>query len=144
MVLDRPRIAGNVGAVARLVANTGAALHVAGPTVLSESTKSLKRAGLDYWDDARVHFHRDLQSCLALLDAEPWVVEVGGKNAPWDVALGRGDVVVLGPEDDSVALEVPSERVLTLPGQPGLRSYNLAQCAAMVVYEAMRQAAIKP
>jgi len=139
VVLDRPRIAGNVGAVARLVANAGAALHVAGPTVLADNTKTLKRAGLDYWDDARVHFHRDLESCLTLLGVTPWVVEVGGEHAPWDVSLQRGDVVVLGPETASVELEVPSERVLTLPGQPGLRSYNLAQCAAMVVYEAMRQ-----
>lgn len=128
-----------MGAVARLVANAGAALHVAGPTVLSGGDAALKRAGLDYWDDARVHFHRDLPTCLELLGREPWVVEVGGQGAPWDAALAPGDVVVLGPEDGSVELETPPERRLTLPGRPGLRSYNVAQCAAMVVYEAMRQ-----
>lgn len=139
VVLDRPKIAGNVGAIARLVASTGAALHVCGPSVLGPPTKELRRPGLDYWSDARVHFHDDLPSCLALLGKEPWVLEVGGTRAPWDAAFARGDVVVLGPEDGSVALEPPPERLLTLPARPGLRSLNLSQCAAVLVFEAARQ-----
>lgn len=139
VVLDRPKIAGNVGAIARLVATCGAALHVCAPGFTAGS--DLRRPGLDYWGDARVHFHDDLERCLRLLGKEPWVVEVGGDKAPWDAPFALGDVVILGPEDGSVELEggYDRARVLTLPSRPGLRSLNVAQCAAVVVYDAVRQ-----
>ena len=101
------------------------------------------RAGLDYWAQAEVHFHRSLARCLALLPPAPFVVEVGAARPPWDAPLGRGGVVVLGPEKGSVddAVLEPARRdgrVLTLPMVAG-RSLNLAQVAAVVVFEAVRQ-----
>lgn len=142
VVLDRPAIAGNVGACARLVAAAGAALHVCGST-LDPGDRELWRAGLDYWVHADVRFHRSLARCLALLPPSPFVVEVGGRRAPWDAALTRGSVVVLGPENGSVddVVLAPArrdDRVLTLPMVAG-RSLNLAQVAAVVVFEAARQ-----
>jgi tRNA (cytidine/uridine-2'-O-)-methyltransferase len=141
VVLDRPAIAGNVGAAVRLCAATGAALHVCGST-LDPQDRSMWRSGLDYWPRARVHFHDDVHRCLALLGRDPWVVEVGGALAPWDAVLARGDVVVLGPEKgsvDAVVVDRYRDRVVTLPQRPGIRSLNLAQCAAVVVFEAVRQ-----
>ncbi len=100
------------------------------------------RAGLDYWPRARVHFHDSLARCLALLGKDPWIVEVGGQKTPWDADLVRGAVVVVGPEkgsvDDDVRARHPS-RIVTLPQRPGIRSLNMAQCAAVVVFEAVRQ-----
>jgi tRNA (cytidine/uridine-2'-O-)-methyltransferase len=146
VVLDRPAIAGNVGAVARLCAATGAALHVCG-AIFDASDRKMWRAGLDYWPEAHVHFHLSLERCLALVTPDapsktPWILEVGATLAPWDVALARGSVVVLGPENDSVdhvLMEKLPERVLTLPTREGIRSLNLAQCAAVIVFEALRQ-----
>jgi tRNA (cytidine/uridine-2'-O-)-methyltransferase len=141
VVLDRPAIAGNVGAAVRLCAATGAALHVCGSS-LDPQDRSMWRSGLDYWPRARVHFHDSLQRCLALLGKPPWVVEVGGALAPWDAELAQGDVVVLGPEKGSVeaaVVDLHRDRVVTLPQRPGIRSLNLAQCAAVVVFEAVRQ-----
>jgi tRNA (cytidine/uridine-2'-O-)-methyltransferase len=141
VVLDRPAIAGNVGAAVRLCAATGAALHVCG-SVLDPQDREMWRSGLDYWPRARVHFHDDLERCLTLLGRAPWIVEVGGALAPWDARLERGDVVVLGPEKGSVDDAVVArhrDRVVTLPQRPGIRSLNLAQCAAVVVFEAVRQ-----
>ena len=141
VVLDRPAIAGNVGAAVRLCAATGAALHVCGSS-LDPQDRTMWRSGLDYWPRARVHFHDSLQRCLSLLGRDPWVVEVGGALAPWDATLARGDVVVLGPEKGSVEAAVVDrfrDRVVTLPQRPGIRSLNLAQCAAVVVFEAVRQ-----
>lgn len=149
VVLDRPAIAGNVGACVRLCAGTGAALHVCG-SELDAQDRALWRAGLDYWPDARVHFHHSLERCLALLlgpEDRPWIIEVGGAMTPWDAPLGRGDVIVLGPEKGSVdaaLVERHRERVLTLPQRPGIRSLNLAQCAAVVVFEALRQQRAAP
>lgn len=151
VVLDRPAIAGNVGACVRLCAATGAALHVCG-AAFDAGDREMWRAGLDYWPEARVHFHHSLQRALALLcerteslpPRAPWIVEVGAARAPWQVALSPGDVVVLGPENGSVDAALMArhpERVLTLPTRDGIRSLNLAQCAAVVVFEALRQAA---
>lgn len=142
VVLDRPAIAGNVGACARLVAATGCALHVCG-SALDPQDRDLWRAGLDYWAHAQVHFHHSLARCLALLSPLPFVVEVGGRRAPWDAPLARGSVVVLGPENGSVEDAVlqaarRDDRLLTLPMEAG-RSLNLAQVAAVVVFEAVRQ-----
>ena len=141
LVLDRPAIAGNVGACVRLCAATGAALHVCG-SQLDPGDRAMWRAGLDYWPRARVHFHDSLKRCLTLLQQDPWIVEVGSTQAPWDVDLVRGSIVVLGPEKGSVNDEVQAahrQRILTLPQRPGIRSLNLAQCAAVVVFEALRQ-----
>ena len=141
LVLDRPAIAGNVGACVRLCAATGAALHVCG-SQLDPTDRSMWRAGLDYWPKARVHFHDSLARCLALLQIEPWIVEVGSTQTPWDADLHRGAVVVLGPEKGSVDDDVQAAhraRIVTLPQRPGIRSLNLAQCAAVVVFEAVRQ-----
>jgi len=73
---------------------------------------------------------------------DPWIIEVGGRHAPWEVTLAPGDVVVLGPEkgsvDDALRERLP-ERILTLPQQGAVRSLNLAQVAAVVAFEAVRQ-----
>lgn len=143
VVLDRPKIAGNIGALVRLCAGTGAALHVCGPLPFEGSQPpDMRRSGLDYWRFAQVHFHRDITRCLPLLSEEPWLVEVGGQQNPWDVSLNQGSVVVLGPEDGSISpglMEKHSHRLLTLPKLNFARSFNLAQCASAVVFEAVRQ-----
>ena len=140
-MLDRPAIGGNIGACVRLCAATGAALHVCG-SQLAPTDRAMWRSGLDYWAQARVHFHDTLQECLDLLETAPWIVEVGGERTPWDAALSAGSVVVLGPEKGSVDDDVVArhqDRLLTLPQRPGIRSLNLSQVAAVVVFEAVRQ-----
>ena len=144
VVLDRPRIPANVGAIARLCAATGCALHACGPFVfgdLSRAQTKIKRAGLDYWDAALVHFHGDLSRCLEVLGRAPFVVEVGEGSAVWDAPLSRGDVVVLGPEDDDVDESRLTERKgrITLPMTDAVRSINVSQCAAVVVFDAVRR-----
>jgi tRNA (cytidine/uridine-2'-O-)-methyltransferase len=141
VVLDRPAIAGNIGACVRLVAATDCALHVCGSDVKADD-REMWRAGLDYWPHAQVHFHHSLEDCLTLLQKAVYVVEVGGKIAPWDAPFARGDVVILGPEKGSVQQSVQDanhERILTLPMVAG-RSLNLSQVAAVTVFEAVRQA----
>lgn len=142
IVLDRPRIAGNVAAIVRLSVACKCALHVCGPLLFAQNDKTKWRAGLDYFYGARVHFHYDIFRCLKLLNKEPWIVEVGGKKTPWQAQFKLGDVMVLGPETDSVRDEVIKqypERILTLPQIGPVRSLNLAQCASVVTFEAIRQ-----
>lgn len=145
IVLDRPRIAANIASIVRLSVGTQCALHVCGPLVFDNADKTKWRAGLDYFYDARVHFHHDIFRCLKLLKKTPWIIEVGSKKAPWDVKLNASDVIILGPEDGSVnakLLDKHADRILTLPQHGPVRSLNLAQCAAVATFEAMRQASI--
>lgn len=146
IVLDRPRIAGNIAAIVRLATATQCALHVCGPLLFDTADKTKWRAGLDYFFGARVHFHQDIHRCLALLKKEPWLLEVGGKNTPWQVNIARGDVVVLGPETDSIdslVMKKFHDRIITLPQVGPTRSLNLAQCASVIAFEALRQQGIK-
>lgn len=141
-MLDRPQIAGNIAAIVRLSVATQCALHVCGPLLFDMRDKTKWRAGLDYFFGARVHFHASLHRCLALLNKTPWLIEVGGTNTPWDVTLALGDVVVLGPETASIderVLTTYRERIITLPQVGPVRSLNLAQCAAVISFEALRQ-----
>lgn len=142
VVLDRPRIAGNIAAIVRLCVATQCALHVCGPTLFDHADKTKWRAGLDYFFGARLHFHNSLSRCLSLLGKEPWLIEVGSDQTPWEVTLKTSDVVVLGPETASIDAEIISQhqnRVLTLPQLGPTRSLNLAQCAAVICFEAVRQ-----
>jgi tRNA (cytidine/uridine-2'-O-)-methyltransferase len=142
IVLDRPRIAGNIAAIVRLATATQCALHVCGPLLFETSDKTKWRAGLDYFSGARVHFHQDIHRCLKLLGKTPWLLEVGGQNTPWQVEINRGDVVVLGPETASIDDQVITkyqERLITLPQVGPTRSLNLAQCASVIAFEALRQ-----
>jgi tRNA (cytidine/uridine-2'-O-)-methyltransferase len=143
IVLDRPRIAANIASIVRMATGTCCVVHVCGPLVFDKSDKTKWRAGLDYFYGARVHFHLSVERCLQLLGKDPWIIEVGSQKAPWDVQFVAGDVVVLGPESDSVDQKVQDkfkDRILTLPQIGPVRSLNLAQCAAVVAFEATRQA----
>lgn len=142
IVLDRPRIAGNIAAIVRLATATQCALHVCGPLVFEANDKTKWRAGLDYFFGARIHFHQDLLRCLKLLNKTPWLLEVGGSHTPWEVNLKAQDVVVLGPETssiDSKVMDMYRERIITLPQVGPVRSLNLAQCASVICFEALRQ-----
>lgn len=142
IVLDRPCIAGNIAAIVRLSVATQCALHVCGPLVFDNQDKTKWRAGLDYFFGARVHFHRSLERCLQILDRPLWLLEVGGNKSPWDVSLSAGNVVVLGPENGSIKENIQNihkDRIITLPQAGPVRSLNLAQCAAIVTFEALRQ-----
>jgi len=146
IVLDRPRIAANIASIVRLSTATQCALHVCGPLVFDSADRTRWRAGLDYFYGARVHFHHDVFRCLKLLNKTPWIVEVGSQNAPWNVSLEKSDVIILGPETSSVRQELLDQyqhRILTLPQVGPVRSLNLAQCAAVVTFEAMRQNILK-
>lgn len=146
IVLDRPKIAANIASIVRLATGTCCALHICGPLVFETQDKTKWRAGLDYFFGARVHFHLTLEACLGLLKKEPWIIEVGSRNTPWDVTLARGDVVVFGPEDGSVQREFQEKfasRILTLPQVGPVRSLNLAQCVSVVAFEATRQINVK-
>ena len=146
VVLVSPEIPPNTGNIARLCAATGTRLHLVEPLGFTITDAQLRRAGLDYWDHLEwevADSWADLLARLAAVGKQPsWFLEVGGSRSYTDVSYQRGDVLVFGSESEGLPrslLEAHREQVLSIPARPQVRSLNLANCAAIVAYEAIRQ-----
>ena len=144
IVLFQPEIPPNTGNLIRLAANVGAALHLVRPLGFELTRKAVRRAGLDYDELASVRVHASLPACLeALAGARLFSVETGGARLYSAVRFRPGDAFIFGPETRGLPAEalvhVPHARQLTIPMRPHNRSLNLANAAALVVYEAWRQ-----
>jgi tRNA (cytidine/uridine-2'-O-)-methyltransferase len=144
IVFVEPRIPPNTGNAIRLVAATGAHLHLVEPLGFTLADAQLRRAGLDYHDLAVVTVHRSLEALWdVLLPARVFAFTASAQTGYADIAYRRGDVLMFGPEPGDLAediLEDPNvtERV-RIPMLPGRRSLNLANAAAVAAYEAWRQ-----
>lgn len=139
-----PCIPGNTGNTIRLAAGTGATLHLIEPLGFELSDAHLRRAGLDYHDLAVVAVHPGLDAALdSVPEARVFAFTTAATRSYADVDYQVGDVLLFGPEPDGLPEEVLRHRRITdslkLPMLPGRRSMNLANCAAIAVYEAWRQ-----
>ncbi len=145
MAFYEPRIPQNTGAAIRLSAVTGSPLRLIEPLGFELDEPRLKRAGLDYHDLALVTVHSSLDSLLGEApDARVFAFTAQGSTRYSDIAYQPSDILLFGPEPTGlpeVALAHPriTEQV-RIPMLPGRRSLNLANAAAIVVYEAARQA----
>ncbi len=144
LVLYQPEIPPNTGNLIRLAANTGVRLHLVRPLGFDLSDRQLARAGLDYHDLARLTVHEDWSACLAALAGRRmFALSVRGTRSFAEVAYAPGDVFVFGPETRGLPQEVLDafgpDAVLRIPMMPSNRSMNLANTAAVVVFEAWRQ-----
>lgn len=144
VVLHEPEIPPNTGNLIRLSANTGCQLHLVKPLGFQLDRKSVRRAGLDYDELATVHVHENLAAARSTLATGRWfAIETGAPRRHVDVRFTPGDVLLLGSERRGLPPEVLSqidpECVVSLPMLAGNRSLNLANAAAIAVYEAWRQ-----
>ena len=144
LVLYQPEIPPNTGNIIRLCANSGTKLHLVKPLGFSLEDKQLIRAGLDYHEYAKLVVHEDWTACKQALGAQRRFA-LTTKATRWhaDVHFEAGDVFVLGPETRGLPPEVleefSNEDRLRLPLQPEVRSLNLSNAAAVIIYEAWRQ-----
>lgn len=144
LILVQPEIAGNTGNIIRLCANTGARLHLVQPLGFSLDDARLRRAGLDYHEWAPVRQHASVAACLAALGApRVFALTARGTTGHAAPAYRAGDAFLLGCESrglpDTVLADVPPERRLRIPMVTSRRSLNLANAAAVILYEAWRQ-----
>lgn len=145
LILFEPEIPPNTGNLIRLCANTGAQLHLIKPLGFRLDARAVRRAGLDYAELADVRVHDTLAACLAGLGRPRWFAFSTKGTTRYDTAAYRpGDALLFGPETrglpDDVLDACPPERRLRIPMVAGSRSMNLANVAAVAVYEAWRQA----
>lgn len=139
-----PQIPNNTGATMRLAAVTGAELHLARPLGFDLDDTKLRRAGLDYRDQAALTVHDSLDDAYAdLLPARVFAFTARAEVPYTDIAYQPGDVLLFGPEDRGLASDVLDDERITervrIPMRAGMRSLNLANAAAIAVYEAWRQ-----
>ncbi len=143
VILLEPEIPPNTGNIIRLCANTGASLHLVEPLGFALDQKSLRRAGLDYHDLARVTVWPDFGTLRRQCPGRLVGFSTRGDDCYNRFAFRPGDQLLFGPETrglpdamlDSLA---PGHR-LRLPMREGSRSLNLSNCVAVAVYEAWRQ-----
>jgi len=139
-----PRIAPNTGNAIRTAAATGCELHLVEPLGFDLSEPKLRRAGLDYHDLASVSVHASLaQAWGALMPARVFAFTAQAAASFSDIAYRADDVLMFGPEPTGLdAATLADEHItaqLRIPMLAGRRSLNLANAAAVAVYEAWRQ-----
>lgn len=148
LVLVQPEIPPNTGNAARLCAGTGSELHLIEPLGFRLTDSAIRRAGLDYWEYARVFRHRTFTAFQQdIKPARMFFFTTQGPRLYTDISYAPGDALVFGSETSGLPPEIISahaDELVCLPMKDSrVRSQNLANAAAIVLYEALRQINLK-
>lgn len=144
IVLLMPEYPGNVGNISRTCVLTNTRLHLVRPFKFDLSDRSLKKAGIDYWDHVDLRIHDSLEEFIDFIrDKNFYLIETGGDKVYSKANFKDGDYLIFGREkegiDEAILKKYP-EKILTVPMTDKIdRSLNLANCASIVLYEAYRQ-----
>jgi len=144
IILVNPEIPQNTGSIGRLCVSTDTRLHLVHPLGFDTSAARVRRAGLDYWEHLAPVEYRDWADFLARNPAgRLWFFTTKGGRRHTEVAWQDGDGLVFGRETAGLPPELLAghpDQLLRIP-MPGSfhRSLNLAQAAAVGLYEALRQ-----
>lgn len=144
IALYEPEIPPNTGNIARLCAATFTALHIVGVTGFHMDDRTLRRAGLDYWNEVKLIRHIDLDSLFSSLTGSRFVFfSTKASRLYTDWEFRDEDCLIFGPETRGLPqsiLESSQDRCLTIPmPNQNVRSLNLANSVGIVLYEAIRQ-----
>jgi tRNA (cytidine/uridine-2'-O-)-methyltransferase len=143
VVLVEPEIPQNTGNISRTCAAVGASLHLAGPLGFSLESRYLKRAGLDYWDKLDLHIHSSLDEVIGDNNRDAfYFASTKAGNIYSDVLYPDEVFLVFGKETkglDEDLLYKNKDHCIRIPMKEEIRSLNLSNSVAVVVYEALRQ-----
>ena len=146
VVLFQPPIPANTGNIARTCAGTDTVLHLIRPLGFSTDDKMLKRAGLDYWQYVQIKYHDSLEDFYEnTKGGEYFYITKFGKKTYSSFDYSRVDkdyYFVFGRETTGLPPEVIEKNIdtcLRLPMNENIRSLNLSNTAAILIYEALRQ-----
>ena len=145
IVLLEPEIPPNTGNVARLCAATKTTLHLIEPFGFKLDDAQLRRAGMDYWRQVTWHRWKNWNAFAAQVPATArlWFVECGGPKLYSEAKFSAQDYIIFGRETAGLPkklLENNQENWLRIPMfNAESRSLNLSNCAALVLFEALRQ-----
>lgn len=142
IVLVEPEIPQNTGNIARTCAATGARLHLVGPLGFRIDDRSLKRAGLDYWQYLDITLYAGLGDFFAKNDGPFFYFSTKGKRVYTEIAYPGRCFLVFGRETAGLPEELlvkNPETTVRLPMIDPCRSLNLSNSVAVGVYETLRQ-----
>lgn len=144
VVLVEPEIAANAGAIGRTCVAVGAALWLVRPLGFHLDDRMVRRAGLDYWEHLDVRVVDSIDEVVAALGADRlWWFSTKAARPYTDAPFRPGDGLVFGPESRGLPtrrIEAAGDRAIRIPMRPEARSLNLANAAAVGLYEAVRRA----
>ena len=148
IVLLQPEIPQNTGNIARTCAATNSVLHLVKPLGFDIDEKAVKRAGLDYWDKLTIKVYENLSDFYEQNKqniengATMWYASTKAQKVYSDVAYKNGDYLLFGRETKGIDEEVLAanyDRTVRIPMWGEIRSLNLSNSVAIVLYEALRQ-----
>ncbi|MDM5214113.1 tRNA (uridine(34)/cytosine(34)/5-carboxymethylaminomethyluridine(34)-2'-O)-methyltransferase TrmL [Peribacillus sp. NJ4] len=146
VVLYQPQIPANTGNIARTCAGTDTSLHLIRPLGFSTDDKQLKRAGLDYWENVKIHYYDSLEEFYEKnAGGEFYYLTKFGEqpHSSFDYSDQDSEIYfIFGRETTGLPKELIHEnmdRCLRIPMTDKVRSLNLSNTAAILVYEALRQ-----
>jgi tRNA (cytidine/uridine-2'-O-)-methyltransferase len=145
LVLVYPSIPPNTGNASRLCAATGSRLHLIEPLGFDIDDRAVRRAGLDYWDSVDLSVYPDFETFMQKNPTgTKYFFSTAGKKNFHQAEYQPGDYLVFGNETYGLPDEIidaqPADQVLNIPIKLDcVRSLNLSNCAAIVLYESLRQ-----
>ncbi len=143
IILHQPEIPANTGNIGRTCVATGTKLHLIEPLGFRINEKELKRAGMDYWDRLDVQRYMNFDEFLQKNPgAKIWMATTKAKQVYSDVEFGDDDFIMFGKESAGIPEEILIEYEKTcirIPMLDEIRSLNLSNSVAIVLYEALRQ-----
>ena len=143
IILHQPEIPANTGNIGRTCVATGTSLHLIEPLGFRLDEKAIKRAGLDYWEHLDVTRYMNYQEFKEKHpDAKIWMATTKAKHVYTDVSFGPDDYIMFGKESAGIPEEIlveNEETCIRIPMLEQIRSLNLSNSVAIVLYEALRQ-----
>lgn len=143
IILHQPEIPANTGNIGRTCVATGSSLHLIEPLGFRLDERSIKRAGMDYWERLNVKRYINFQEFQEKHpDAKIWFATTKAKRTYTEACFGMEDYIMFGKESGGIPEEILADReenCIRIPMLDDIRSLNLANSVAIVLYEALRQ-----
>lgn len=146
IVLYQPEIPANTGNISRTCAGTNTSLHLIRPLGFSTDDKMLKRAGLDYWSSVNITYYDNVEQFFEIHGKKTiyYIETFGTKNyTEFDYSNTEEEIFFMfGKETTGIPRELIEDQkhmCLQIPQSDNVRSLNLSNTAAIVIYEALRQ-----
>lgn len=147
IALVEPEIPQNTGNIARTCAATGTGLHLVKPLGFSIEDRYLKRAGLDYWDEVLMSYCDSFAELRAKYSGHTFFYASTKAGQTYtEINYPENCFLVFGKETAGLPeelLDANRETCIRIPMRPGIRSLNLSNSAAIVLYEVLRQQGFK-
>lgn len=143
VVLYQPEIPSNTGNIGRICVGTNAELHIIKPMRFLLNDKMVKKAGLDYWNKLNLTVHDSLEAFIAKYpNINIYYCTTKTDKLYSNIRYQKGDAFVFGPESRGIPEDIlfaNSTKNITIPMNSEIRSINLANSVAIVLFEALRQ-----